>query len=81
MTLTVYAQKAKPLKVEQEEGSFQGKQRKWFHCIQRTISVNQADCSKEDFLHGIQKQIKNNPGSSQDFCISEEVVKVVQLGS
>lgn len=72
----MHAQEAEPLKMEQEEGPFQGKQRKWFHCIQRTISVNRVDCSKEDFLDGIRKKIKNNPGSSWDFCI-----KVVQLGS
>lgn len=40
---------ALPLKVEQEGGTFQRKQRKWFHCFQRTISVSRVDSSKKPF--------------------------------
>ena len=38
---------ALPLKVEQEGGTFRRKQRKWFHCFQRTVSVSRVDPSKK----------------------------------
>lgn len=69
--------------MEQEGGPSQRKQRKWFHCFQRTVSANRVDSSEEDLLDGRWKETKNRLGSScsGDFCMSEEIVKVVQLGT
>lgn len=41
-----------PLKVEQEGGTFQRKQRNWFCCFQQTISVSRVSSSNKPFLDG-----------------------------
>ena len=43
---------ALPLKVEQEGGTFQRKQRNWFCCFQQTISVSRVSSSNKPFLDG-----------------------------
>lgn len=72
-----------PLKAEQEEGPFQGKQREWFHCFKELYLSIGVDSSKKDFLDGRWTETKNNSGSafSWDSSISEAVVKIVQLGN